>query len=172
MILIGATSVRTADVAYQILVSLYSYTIVLLVGFFTSVGLLYARWRCEGGQWVQRAGCNWGGPYPAIIYVCICAFCLITPFIPPKEGSPFQRKVPWFVIPTTGLAFFVAGYVYYLWLWYGVSRFFQRRKQLVANRDAIIVRENGEYVQFMEIVKTNWAVVSAPEANAYHMHRT
>ena len=167
MILIGASSVRTADVAYQILVSLYSYTIVLLIGFFTSLGLIYARWFCEDGQWVQRAGCNWGGPYPAIIYACICALCLVAPFVPPKEGSPFQNEVPWFLIPTIGLGFLLAGYIYYLGLWYGFSRFFRKRKQLVVDREAVIVREKGEYVQFMEIVERIWDVIRAPETNGH-----
>ena len=157
MILIGATSGRTADVAYQILVSLYSYTIVNLLGFFTAGGLLYARFFLEDGEWVQRSGFKpWGGPTAAIVYTAICAFLLVASFVPPSEGSPFLIEVKWYIIPTVGLGFLVLGYLYYLGLIHVVSRLFKKGKVLIADREAIIVRELGEYVQYLEIVNASW----------------
>ena len=157
MILIGATSARGAGVAYQILVSLYSYTVVILLGFFTASGLLYARFFREDGEWVQRSGFKpWGGPTAAIVYSATCAFLLAASFAPPKEGSPYLTEVKWFVVPTVGLSFLVLGYAYYLGLEYVVPRFFQKGKMLVAYREAVIVKEFGEYVQYLEIVDASW----------------
>ena len=157
MILIGATSARAPVIAYQILVSLYAYTVVIIVGFFTATGLLYARFFCEEGEWIKLSGFKpWGGPTAAIIYSAICAFLLAASFVPPKEGSPFLTQVKWFVIPTVGLSFLVLGYVYYLGLTYVVPPLFKKGKMLYADREAIIVRENGEYVQYLEIVDTAW----------------
>lgn len=159
MILIGSTSGRTAAVAYQILVSLYAYSVVILVGFFTASGLLYVRWFGEEGQWVQRSGFRpWGGPTAAIIYATVSLFLLIAAFVPPGQGSPFLTEVRWFVIPTAGLSFLVLGYIYYLCLMYVVPRWFMKGKTLVADREAVIVREKGEYVQFLEIVDATWEV--------------
>ena len=161
MILIGATSARTADVAYQILVSLYAYCIVLLIGFFTASGLLYVRFFGEEGEWVQQSGFKpWGGPTAAFIYAAISLFLLIAPFVPPKQGLPFLTEVKWFVIPTIGLSFLVLGYLYYLGLVYVVPPLFMKRKTLVTDREAVIVREKGEYVQFLEIVDTSWEVTA------------
>ena len=128
MILIGATSGRSADVAYQILVSLYSYTIVILIGFFTASGLLYTHFYGEDGKWAERSGFNWGGPFPAAIYATICAFLIIAPWVPPGAGSPFLTEVNSFVVPAVGLGFLVLGYVYYLGLMYMVPKLFMKNK--------------------------------------------
>ena len=159
MILIGSTSSRTVDVAYSILVSLYAYVIVIIIGFFTAIGLLYARYFCEEGQWVQRSGFKpWGGPTAAIIYAVLCAFLAFASFAPPTQGSPYLIEVQWFVVPTVGLSLLVLGYLYYLGLIYIVPRYFKKGRMLVADREAVIVRENGEYVQHLEIVDAAWEV--------------
>ena len=44
VLLVAWTSGQTTAVAYQILVDLYTYVIVLLVSFFVSSGLLYLQW--------------------------------------------------------------------------------------------------------------------------------
>lgn len=172
MILIGATSARTAEIAYQILVSLYAYTIVILIGFFTAGGLLYMRFFGDDGQWVEQSGFKpWGGPTAAILYTAMTAFFLVAQFVPPKTGSPFLFEVKWFVIPTVGLSFLVLGYIYYLGLMYMVPRYFKKGKMLVADREAIIVRENGEYVQYAEIVDATWEARSAPTGKEAELRR-
>ena len=173
MLLIGSTSGRSADVAYQILVSLYAYTIVVLIGLFTASGLLYVRFFSERGEWVQQSGFKpWGGPTAAIIYTAICLFLLIAAFVPPNQGSPFLTQIKWFVIPTVGLSFLVLGYLYYIGLMYVVPRFFMKRKTLVADREAVIIRENGEYVQYLEIVDAAWEVTSeGMHGRDVEMHR-
>ena len=157
MILIGATSAKAPAIAYQILVSLCAYTIVILIGLFTATGLLIARYFREEGEWIQRSGFKpWGGPTAAILYSAICAFLLAASFVPPKAGSPFLTEVKWFVIPTVGLSFLVLGYVYYLGLIRVIPRLFKKGKLLYVDRKALIVREKGEYVQYLEVVETTW----------------
>ena len=169
MILIGSTSARTASVAYSILISLYAYTVVIMIGFFTASGLLYVRYFSYSGQdWTTTSGFKpWGGPTAAIVYASLCAFLAIAAFVPPKEGSPFLTEVKWYVIPTVSLSLLFLGYVYYLGLAYAIPRFFKKGKQLVADREAIIVRENGEYVQFLEIVETAWEAKGEEKRSGY-----
>ena len=108
---------------------------------------------------MQRSGFKpWGGPTAAIVYSVICAFLLAASFIPPKEGSIFLTEVKWFVVPTVGLSFLVLGYVYYLGLIYVVPPLFKKNKMLVTDREATIVHENGEYVQYLEIVDASWEI--------------
>lgn len=159
--------------AYQILVSLYSYTIVILIGFFTASGLLYVRYFGEDGKWVERSGFKpWGGPTAAIVYTGICSFLLVAPFVKPGDGSPFLTEVKWFIIPTVGLCFLPLGYIYYLGLRYLVPRYFKVGKVLVADREAVIIREKGEYVQYLEIVDATWEARSGPmDIEDLEMHR-
>lgn len=119
MILIGCTSARAPAIAYQILVALYSYTLVVLVGILVAGGLLYVRYH-EGREWVNPSDPTefrpWGGPSAAIIYTyasltpqkkekikkantrslpyfffsLVCLFALIGAWIPPRSGSPFD----------------------------------------------------------------------------------
>ncbi|KAK4693144.1 hypothetical protein P7C71_g4203, partial [Lecanoromycetidae sp. Uapishka_2] len=120
MIMIGATSSTVPSVAYDILVSLYSYTVVVLVGFFVASGLLYLRFFSEGKEWTSGSGFKpWGGPTAAIIYSVTCAFLLVAAFLPPSAGSYFAKSstgLEWYIVPTVGLGTLLLGYKYYLTL--------------------------------------------------------
>ena len=159
MILIGSTSARAPSIAYQILISLYAYNVVIMIGFFVAAGLLYVRYfgDHEDGKWTARSGFKpWGGPLAAWVYAALCAFLLVAQWVPPKKGSPFLTEVKWFVVPTVGIGFLVLGFAYYIALVYLVPKWFKKDKVLVTDREAVIVRENGEYVQFLEIVEAAW----------------
>lgn len=68
VILVAATSSTTPLIAYTVLVLLYGYTIVLIVGFFVAIGVLYLRVTKKKG-WTDNLGFKpWGGPTAAIIY--------------------------------------------------------------------------------------------------------
>ena len=56
---------------------------------------------------------------------------------------------------------------------YIVPRFFKVGKVLVADREAVIIREKGEYVQFLEIVDATWEARSGPtsQGSDLEMHR-
>ena len=68
VLLVAACSSTTPFVAYTVLVLLYAYTLVIMVGFFVSTGLLYLRFT-KKGEWTDNLGFRpFGGPTAAIIY--------------------------------------------------------------------------------------------------------
>lgn len=68
VIMIAATASTPPNVAYRVLVSLYSYTLVIIVGFFVSLGILILRYS-KRSEWTDNLGFKpWGGPTAAIIY--------------------------------------------------------------------------------------------------------
>ena len=163
--MIGATASTIPAVAYTVLVSLYSYTVVVLVGFFVASGLLYLRLISpERKEWNQSAGFKpWGGPTAAIIYALTCAFLLVAVFLPPSASSPFHKsttEVEWWIVPTVGLSAMALGYVYYLVLAYVIPKV--RKQVLIVEREAIIVKENDEWVQAVELVEADWVAREGP----------
>lgn len=165
MIMIGATSSTVPNISYTILVSLYSYSIVVVIGFFVSSGLLYLRFVSdERKMWKANVGFRpWGGPTAAIIFSLVCAFLMITAFLPPSVGSPFHKSstaVDWWIVPTVGIGSFVLGYVYYLVFACVVPR--MKKQKLFVERTATIVRDNGEWVQAVERVEAVWIAREGP----------
>ena len=166
--MIGATAGTIPDVAYDVLVSLYSYSVVILVGFFVSSGLLYLRYFRQDKDWVSGAGFKpWGGPTAAIIYSVTCAFLLIAAFLPPSEGSYFAKSntgVDWYIVPNVGLAALLLGYGYYLVFEYAIP--YLTDKVLVVDRDPTIVFVDGEWVQAFEMVEACWEARPGPESTS------
>ena len=161
--MVAASSSTTPDLAYTVLVSIYSYVVLILVRFFVATGLLYLRYS-RGESWLSGRGFKpWGGPTAALIYSSAFGFLLITFFIPPAAGSPFSNKsrgIDWFIVPCIGLGFLGLGYVYYLCFAYLIPHV--RKEVLVVERQAVIVREKGEWVQALEVVEAIWVARSGP----------
>lgn len=68
VLLVGCTAANDPSVAYTVLVALYSYTLVIVVGFLVAAGLLYLK-LSKREEWNANAGFSpWGGPTAAIIY--------------------------------------------------------------------------------------------------------
>lgn len=166
MILIGATSGTIPAVAYTILVSLYSYAVVIIVGFFVATGLLYLRLiHPERAFWKKNAGFNFLGPTAPIIYSLTCAFLIIAAFLPPSVNSPFHKsstQPEWWIVPTVGLSVCLLGYIYYLVFAYVIPKL--RKQVLEVEREAVIVKEKGEWVQAIELVYAEWGPRSGPVA--------
>ncbi len=166
MILIGATSGTIPPVAYTILVSLYSYAVVIIVGFFVATGLLYLRLiHSDRTFWKKNAGFNFLGPTAPIIYSLTCAFLIIAAFLPPSVSSPFHKSATqpeWYIVPTVGLAVLLLGYVYYLVFAYVIPK--MRKQVLEVEREAVIVKEKGEWVQAIELVYADWVARHGPGA--------
>ena len=75
VILVAATSSKPPIVAYTILVELYSYTLVLMVGFAVSTGIVLLNWCKFRGwkniqkEWIETSDfSSWGSPAAAISY--------------------------------------------------------------------------------------------------------
>ncbi|KAI4196732.1 MAG: hypothetical protein LQ350_006378 [Teloschistes chrysophthalmus] len=176
MVMIGATSPTAPATAYTILISLYSYSVVTLLGFFVSGGLLYLRlFSRERHEWKSKSGFKpWGGATAAMIYTATCLFLVAARFIPPSSRSPFafgNTGVQWYIIPTVGLASFVLGIMYYLGFEYIYPPLFKDGKVLIVDREAVIVREHGEYVQALEVVDASWERKSGPGSNDTEMQK-
>lgn len=172
--MIAATASTTPDIAYAVLVSLYSYAVVTLIGFFVSAGLLYLRFFApERREWITKSGFRpWGGPTAAIIYAAVCAFLISARFIPPASGSPFAQAITgpqWYVVPLAGLLSMVLGILYYLGFQHIYPPLFKDGKVLVVDREAVIVREHGEYIQALEVVDASWERRSGPGSNEEEM---
>ena len=174
--MIAATASTSVDTAYTVLASLYSYVIILLLGLFTSGGLLYLRFfSSERHEWVALCGFKpWGGPTAAIIYTAVCAFLLVARFIPPSSDSAYSTArtgISSYVIPAAGLASLALGIAYYVVFMYIYPPLFKDGKKLVVDREATIVREHGEYVQALEIVDASWERKSGPGSNEVELQR-
>ena len=157
MLMIAATASTVPSVAYTVLVSVYSYVVLVLVRFCLAIGLLYLHFH-EGKAWTSSTGFKpWGGPLAAIIYSSFFGFLLVASFIPPSAGSPFSkanRGIDWYIVPSVGLASLAMGYAYYLGFAYLIPRV--RKETLRVRREPVIVMEGGEWVQAVELVRSYW----------------
>jgi len=155
-ILVGATSGLSPDIAYKVLISLYSYVLVVLVGFLVSGGLLYLKWSNKGSKWTNQVSFRpWGGPAAAIIYSLVCAFLIVAAFVKSAGSSDQTSGTQWYIVPTVGLSSLLLGVIYFSGLhcvmWY-------KGRQLVVERWPIIVKDRDEYIQTKEIVDFEWEV--------------
>jgi len=148
--------------AYSALVSLYSYTIVTLIGLWVSSGLLLVKLRKQRWHWQERRRYRpWLSPAHAIIYTIASAFMLILAFVPPAKGSPFHASVTgfqWFLVPTIGITAPLWGV-----LWYWGLLLYEKFTdlQLVVNRTPFWMKDPdcpSEYVQQAEIIDHTWQI--------------
>ncbi|KAL8677593.1 MAG: hypothetical protein Q9186_006002 [Xanthomendoza sp. 1 TL-2023] len=164
MLMIAATAPTTPDIAYTVLVSLYAWTIEVLLGAFVSGGLLYLRlFSPDRRTWIATAGFKaWGGSTAAVIYTLVCAYLLVAGYIPPRSTAEYTIGVKWWIVPTAGLGSAVLGWGYYVGFRFGYPKVVRGGRVLVVEREALIVREHGEYVQALEHVDASWERRSGP----------
>jgi hypothetical protein len=90
--------------AYSFLVSLYSYAIIVLLGFLVSGGLLYVKFD-KRREWKTISEANfhpWLDPLHAIIYFAGTGFFMFAAFAKPAADSPFSTKYQqyaWYLMP-------------------------------------------------------------------------
>jgi amino acid transporter len=146
--------------AYNILVSLYSYTIIVLVGAWVSFGLLLTKSRTQKFHWKTRRRYRpLISPLHAIVYFSTCVFVLVCAFVPPGSGSPYapaQAGIKWYIVPCVGLSSPLWGLAWY----YGFMAY-QRwiGWDLQVDRCAFWMRDPdnvNEYVQRAEVVSHFW----------------
>jgi len=163
-VLIACTAMLGPQIAYQVLVSLYSYSVIVLNGFVTALGLLMLyiqparQWR-QLRSWTPPGG---GLPYAAI-YTVAFLFLLVTAFVPPREDSPFGFRatgIRWWVVPAVGLLAVGFGGVWYLLLRLVMV---VRGRTLEQTRSPYLLRDQdtGEWVLMAEVVKVHWRVTKA-----------
>lgn len=170
IILIAITSFLKPRIAYNVLVSLYAYAVIVLVGFFVSGGLLSLHLN-PGRDWANKANFRPFGKYPvhAVIYFLVCGFLLVATFAPPDAASPFSTKstgVQWYIVPVIGISTLAWGVIWWLGLQV-ISWKWQRR--LEVTRVASIVADAddpGQYIQVAEIIDHAWLVTKSPSVSS------
>ena len=175
MILIGATSPTSTTSAYKLLVALYSYGIIIMVGFFVAFGLLWLRFRSSRSyftlfghffsedhglrnqkEWHSDSGIKpWITLTAAIIYAVVTGFLFVVTWIPPNNASPFKYDVPWYVVPVTCVGIVLVGTVYYYIFTGPYAKCVKGDRIFIAERDPKIMFD-GEYVQTYEVIEAKW----------------
>ena len=148
--------------SYSTLVSLYSYTIIVVLGLWVSIGLAITKTKRKEEWQEGRRYRPWLSPVHVIVLGISTAFMLIAAFVPATYGSPFHNSVtgyPWYIVPAIGITAPFWGIV-----WYWGFLFYQKyikRRELVVLREAYWVRDpecEGEYVQLAEIIDHTWEI--------------
>jgi amino acid transporter len=159
VLLIAFTSMLDPTTSYSVLVSLYSYVVIVLNGFVVSGGLIYLHLN-KSRSWSSQASFKpWVKPLHAIIYFVVCGFLLFAAFAKPSDGTPYSYSVShiqWFIVPAIGLSTLAWGSIWYLGL---KLVMLQKRKQLVVTRFPFIVQDEedpGQWVQKSELVDHEW----------------
>ena len=148
--------------SYSVLISLYSYVVITLVGAWVSIGLLMIKYRKAQWHWQARRRYKpFLSPAHAIIYALACIFMLAAAFTPPTRGSPYHESVThfkWFIVPAIGISAPLWGLLYYALL-----RAYQRYNnvELIVTRVPFWMKDpdcQGEYVQRAEVIDHTWQV--------------
>jgi hypothetical protein len=164
--LIAITSFLEPKTSYNVLTSLYSYVIIVLVGFFVSGGLLLLHLSPQR-DWSNKANFRPFGKYPihAVIYFIVCGFLLFAAFAPPDAASAFSKRnsgVQWYIVPVIGMSTPLWGVIW----WFGIqimSRIWHR--QLVVTRIpnfTVDTDDPGQYIMLAEVVDHAWLVAKPP----------
>ncbi|KAK5685077.1 hypothetical protein LTS10_003152 [Elasticomyces elasticus] len=149
---------------YSALISLYSYTIILVLGCWVSVGLLIVKYLQSPWHFRERRRYRpWLSPIHAIVYAIATAWLLVTAFLPPQRGSPYHQDVtglPWYIVPAIGITAPLWGL-----LWYCGILIRERLigRHLVVSRAAFWEPDPddpGEYVEFAEIIHHAWQITA------------
>lgn len=151
VLLIAVTSKLTPTAAYSALVSLYSFVLVLLVGVFTSAGLIYLHLR-PSLKWLPSFSLP-GGWVHAAAYCATCLFGLIACF--PKPRSQSTTEIAWYLIPAIALSAPLWGVLWYL----GLRAYMAfKGETLVVKRKPVTAQEEGsdEIGWTTEIITHEW----------------
>lgn len=149
---------------YSALVSLYSYTIILILGCWVSIGLILVKLRKSRWHFQQtRRYRPWLSPVHPIIYAVATAWMLVSAFFPAQRGSPFHQDVtglPWYIVPTIGITAPLWGMIWYCGILVREARI---GRHLVVSRKPYWEPDPddpNEYVERAEIIDHAWQITS------------
>lgn len=160
--LIAITSFLQPKTAYNVLTSLYSYVIIVLVGFLVSGGLLYLHLSPQR-DWSNKANFRPFGRYPihAAVYFVACGFLLFAAFAPPDATSAFSKRnsgVQWYIVPAIGMSTLLWGVIW----WFGIqvmSWKWQRRLVVTRIPNIIVDKDDpSQHIMVAEVVDHAWLV--------------
>ena len=164
VLLILATGAQTNPTAsYQILVSLYSYTVDAFFGLCLGAGLLFLRFASRR-KWARKSRAGSGinpviSIIAAVLFTIANAYPVVTAWIPPS--SAFQKAMskyfPWYSTPTVGWTVIALGVVYWLSFRFVVPRVGDHKgKRMKVQRKLYFHEEHGYPVQWHEQIRFDW----------------
>ena len=150
MVCIIATAWIHPSLAYSIWVTLYGFSIRLLIPIFVSGSLIYLKLRKSCG-W--REVCSYNcGLIPAIVTFSVLMTVFWAGFA--KPAVRFTTVNPYYILPLIALTSLFWGM-----LWWAGLRLLEalRKEEMAATRTTIIEeRPGGEFVQVAEVVDIEW----------------
>ncbi|KAH7021463.1 amino acid permease-domain-containing protein [Microdochium trichocladiopsis] len=165
-LLIALTAMLDPSIAYAVLVKLYSYVIIILNGFFTSLGLLYLKFK-RNRNWSNP---NFNPPFGwgyALVYCVACACMILAAFAQPSDESPYAyaaTNLQWYLLLAVGLSVPFWGIAWYLGLKL-VMAF--RGRELVVSRRPTTDPDPGmpdQYIMTAEHITHDWHIHGAHRA--------
>ncbi|KAF2264189.1 amino acid transporter [Lojkania enalia] len=176
MILILATWAAEPGTAYRILVNVFTYVIEVFFGFILGVGLLCLH---IFTNWNKKSPLpRWLGISTACVVTIMNGFPLITVWFPPSDNVPEHVKeiipnTPWYLTGLVSWMLLACGVIYWLGFRYILPRIGARKgKEFVVEREPVFRTQNGERVQWHEIVLHSWVVKREPERRSTYVFNT
>jgi hypothetical protein len=147
-------------------VTLYSYVIITMNGFFNSFGLLYLKFT-KSSRWKNPNFHPRGGAVYAAVYFVACGFLLFAALARPSNTSPYAyaaTHITWFLLPVIGLSAPMWGVAWYLGLRLVEAK---RGKYLVVRREPTTKPDEGvpgQYIMTAENITHQWHVYTSRQA--------
>ncbi|TKA66477.1 hypothetical protein B0A49_10099 [Cryomyces minteri] len=170
--LVAVTSSLKPAQSYNVLISLYSYVMIVLMGFVVSGGLLYLKFKPQHPQRHWSASYKpWLDPVHALVYFLVCGFVLFAALAKPAEDSPYSAST-WFIVPTVGLSTITWGLFWYLGLRIIMVK---RREKLIVTRLPFLVQDDddkneNQWIQKSELVDHEWHTYSKVRSDTRKRH--
>ncbi|KAF2825914.1 amino acid transporter [Ophiobolus disseminans] len=152
--------------AYRILANLYVYLTDVVPSFIMAIGMLYLRFFTE---WSTKSFMpTWLSVTAALIYALANGFPLVAVWIPPNRSSGDVYDLipgfPWYLTGVLSWALLACGVVYWTCFRFVLPRIGARKgKEFLVEREPVFRMQNGERVQWHEIVLHSWVVKCEPE---------
>jgi hypothetical protein len=113
IMIVATLSLKPAD-AYNLLVNMYSYTIVCVFGLLLSIGMLKLRFSGTE-QWRKKSAAN---PFlsitAAMVFLIGSAYPFIASWVPPTGKQATSGPVPWYTTTTVAFSILGLGVLWYL----------------------------------------------------------
>jgi Amino acid permease len=155
VLLILASIPQKPQDAYSTSVILYSFTVDALFGFLVGLGLLYLRLFEAHTKWSTKSTSTpWLSISAAVIFTLGNLFPLVGIWIQPGAGSSIVPTVKWFVPGTIGMGLIIAGFLWWLGLYFVLPRI--RGMGLEVEKEEVLDNGNGYWIMWHEIVRFNW----------------
>jgi hypothetical protein len=134
--------------------------------FIMAIGMLYLRFFTE---WSTKSLMpSWLSVLAALVYALANGFPLVAVWIPPSSSSgdvyDLIPGLPWYMTGALSWILLACGVVYWFCFRFVLPRMGARKgKEFVVEREPVFRMQNGERVQWHEIVLHSWIVKSEPE---------